>query len=76
MLRKALIVFAVAAAALSPNLASARGGHGGHGGHGFHGGGHFHHGFHGGGSGWYGSSAYYGGYSCWRWHRRVRVWVC
>ena len=51
MLRKALIVFAVAAAALSPNLASARGGHGGHGGHGFHGGGHFHHGFHGGGSG-------------------------
>ena len=77
MLRKTLIALAgavvIGAAALTPNLASARGGHGGHGGHGFHGGGHFHHGFRGGG---FGGPVYYGGYSCWRWYGRARVRVC
>jgi hypothetical protein len=92
MLRKTLIALAgavaIGAAALSPNFASAHGGHGGggghgghgghggRGGHGFHGGGHFHGGFRGGGFGFYGGPVYYGGYSCWRWYGRARVWVC
>jgi hypothetical protein len=28
------------------------------------------------GGGFYGGPVYYGGYSCWRWYGRARVWVC
>ncbi len=87
MLRKLLIVsaIAVAAAATIPTDASARGRHGGwHGGGHWHGGGGWHRGWHGGwhggwrghrGWGWYGPAFYAAPvYTCWRTVRVATRW--
>jgi hypothetical protein len=59
MLRSTLIVLTLCGAALTPNLALARGGHGGHGFHASFHSSHFHHGFRGGAFGAFGYSGPY-----------------